>query len=66
MLTTTASDGIQLLYRNARQMKKIVEAKYASLSFPEKPLNDRETESACGSTNVSNDEAWSVDVADSR
>ncbi|CAN9381830.1 unnamed protein product [Alternaria alternata] len=32
------SDRMQLLYRNAKQMKKIVEAKYTSLRFDEQPL----------------------------
>jgi hypothetical protein len=34
-LTRVGSDRLQLVYRNARQMKKIVEAQYSGLYFDE-------------------------------
>ncbi|KAH8733139.1 alkaline-phosphatase-like protein, partial [Phaeosphaeriaceae sp. PMI808] len=39
---TLGTDRVQLLYRNAKQMKRIVEAKYSSLRFDEKALNPTE------------------------
>ncbi|KAI4654640.1 uncharacterized protein J4E79_008514 [Alternaria viburni] len=41
------SDRMQLLYRNAKQMKKIVEAKYTSLRFDEQPLTEDDLGFTC-------------------
>jgi ethanolaminephosphotransferase len=49
----TATDPVQLLYRNAKQMKKIVEAKYSGLRFDEKVLESKEMGFECSSTSVS-------------
>ena len=48
-----ASDRIQLLYRNAKQMKKIVEAKYTNLRYDEKVLDAKELGFECSSLDVS-------------
>lgn len=47
MLTWIGSDRVQLLYRNAKQMKRIVEAKYANLRFDEKLLDATELGFEC-------------------
>ncbi|KAH7386805.1 alkaline-phosphatase-like protein [Phaeosphaeria sp. MPI-PUGE-AT-0046c] len=45
-----SNDRLQLVYRNAKQMKKIVEAKYTSLRFDEKPLGSKEVGFDCASS----------------
>lgn len=42
VLTIVASDQTQLLYRNAKQMKKIVQATYKSLRFDDQVLTNKE------------------------
>ncbi|KAL7771790.1 hypothetical protein CFE70_001740 [Pyrenophora teres f. teres 0-1] len=42
-----ASDRAQLLYRNAKQMKKIVEAKYTNLRFDESVLSTKDMGFEC-------------------
>lgn len=52
-LTVVASDRVQLLYRNAKQIKKIVEATYTSLRFDDKVLETKEMGLECFSPTVS-------------
>jgi ethanolaminephosphotransferase len=47
------SDRTQLLYRNAKQIKKIVEAKYTSLRFDERVMTAEDMELECFSAKVS-------------
>ncbi|KAF1839033.1 GPI ethanolamine phosphate transferase 2 [Decorospora gaudefroyi] len=47
------SDGVQLLCRNAKQMKKIVEAKYTNLRFDEVVLSTKEMGFDCSGPNDS-------------
>ena len=44
---------MQLLYRNAKQMKKIVEAKYSNLRFDDQVLMAKEMGFECSEPNVS-------------
>jgi ethanolaminephosphotransferase len=48
----TATDALQILYRNANQMKKIVEAKYPGLGF-DRILESEELNDACSLNAVS-------------
>ncbi|KAF1947054.1 alkaline phosphatase-like protein [Clathrospora elynae] len=48
-----SSDRVQLLYRNAKQMKKIVEAKYTSLRFDETVLESKEMGFECSGPDAS-------------
>jgi hypothetical protein len=43
----SASDRVQLLYRNAKQMKKIVAATFPSPAFEDKVMNKAETGLDC-------------------
>jgi hypothetical protein len=46
-LIRIGTDRVQLLYRNAKQMKKIVEAKYTGLRFDENVLGAKELGFEC-------------------
>jgi ethanolaminephosphotransferase len=52
-LTKPGADRVQLLYRNAKQIKKIVEATYQGVGFDEKPLESGHLDSVCSSSAVS-------------
>jgi ethanolaminephosphotransferase len=46
------ADRVQLLYRNAKQMKTIVEATYSGVRFDEKTLGPKELGFECSSSAV--------------
>jgi ethanolaminephosphotransferase len=46
-LTCAGSDRVQLLYRNAKQVKKIVEATYTGLNFEDRVLASEEMGFEC-------------------
>jgi ethanolaminephosphotransferase len=46
------ADRVQLLYRNAKQMKTIVEATYSGVRFDEKTLGSKELGFECSSSAV--------------
>lgn len=47
-----ASNRVQILYRNAKQIKKIVEAKYTNLRFDDKVLKTSDMGFECFSPSV--------------
>lgn len=47
MLILAGTDRVQLLYRNAQQVKKIVQAKYTTLRFDNKRLSPEEMGFGC-------------------
>lgn len=49
-LICVGPDRLQLVYRNAKQMKKIVEAKYSGLRFDESVLNSQNMGFECSPT----------------
>lgn len=49
-LTCVGSDRVQLLYRNAKQVKKIVEATYTGLNFEDRVLASEEMGFECSET----------------
>lgn len=49
-LTEAASDRLQLVYRNAKQMKKIVRAKYLGLRFDEAVIDAQSMGYECSRT----------------
>lgn len=51
-LTRVGAERMALLYRNARQMKKIVETKYSNLRFDEAILQNKDIGSDCSSLTV--------------
>lgn len=52
MLTSAVEDRVQILYRNAKQIKKIVEATYTKLSFEDRVLQTDEMGFECFSPEV--------------
>lgn len=52
-LTVLGSDRVQLLYRNAKQMKRIVEAAYTDFSFEDRVVSSQELGFNCLSPGVS-------------
>lgn len=51
-LIRIGTDRVQHLYRNAKQMKKIVEAKYTGLRFDEEVLGAKELGFECSTSAV--------------
>jgi ethanolaminephosphotransferase len=47
MLILAGTDSVQLLYRNAQQVKKIVQAKYTTLRFDNTRLSPEEMGFGC-------------------
>ena len=52
MLTIVASDRVQLLFRNAMQMKNIVKATFSGLRFDNEVLKTEQLGFECASTGV--------------